>query len=169
MSLPGPGRGAGRRPPGTVRIRRARPGEAAGVARVMRAAVRGQRRAYPAPLLAAWGRLPALYHRWAMTAGGERYLVAARGPRLLGYVAWRGGELTALFVRPDEAGRGLGARLLARAEAGARAGGARRLTLVAARGAVPFYVAHGWRPGRPARSPLPGGGALPALRMWKPA
>jgi hypothetical protein len=41
--------------------------------------------------------------------------------------------------------------------------------MVAARGAVPFYVARGWRPGRPARSPLPGGGALPAMRMWKPA
>jgi putative acetyltransferase len=164
-----PRRRAGGRPAGTVGIRHARPGEAAAIARVMRSAVRGQRGVYPAPLLAAWGRLPALYHRWAMTAGGERYVVASRGPRLLGYAAWRGGEVTALFVRPGEAGRGLGARLLARAEAGARAAGTRRLTLVAARGAVPFYVAHGWRPGRPARSPLPGGGALPAVRMWKPA
>ncbi len=133
----------------------------------MRAAVRGQRGRYPAALLAAWGSLPALYHRWAMTAGGERYLVAARGPALLGYAAWRGGEVTALFVRPGGAGRGLGAKLLARAEAGARAGGARRLTVVAARGAVPFYAARGWRPGRPVTSPLPGGAALPAVRMWK--
>ena len=152
-----------------TRLRRARPAEAAAVARVMRAAVRGQRGRYPTALLAAWGSLPALYHRWAMTAGGERYLVAARGARLVGYAAWRGGEVTALFVRPGEAGLGLGARLLARVEAAARAAGARRLTVVAARGAVPFYVAHGWRPGRPVGSPLPGGGALPALRMWKVA
>ena len=155
--------------PGAARIRAARPEEAAAIARVMRAAVRGQRGRYPAALLAAWGSLPAFYHRWAMTAGGERYLVAALGARLVGYAAWRGGELTALFVRPDEAGRGLGARLLARLEAEARAGGARRLRMVAALAVVPFYAAHGWRPGRPVRSPLPGGGALPARRMWKPA
>jgi putative acetyltransferase len=152
-----------------VRLRFARPAEAATVARVMRAAVRGQRGRYPAALLTAWGGLPALYHRWAMTAGGERYLVAVRGAQLLGYAAWRGGEVTALFVRPGEAGRGLGARLLSRVEAAARATGARRLTVVAARGVVPFYTAHGWRPGRPVRSPLPGGGALPARRMWKVA
>jgi GNAT superfamily N-acetyltransferase len=135
----------------------------------MRAAVRGQRGRYPAALLAAWGSLPALYHRWAMTAGGERYLVAARGARLLGYAAWRGGEVTALFVRPGEAGRGLGARLLGRVEAAARAAGVRRLTVVAAPAAVPFYTARGWRVGRPVRSPLPGGGALPAVRLWLPA
>ncbi len=137
------------------------------MALVMRAAVRGQRGRYGEALLAAWGSLPALYHRWAMTAGGERYLVAARGARLLGYAAWRGGEVTALFVRPGEAGRGLGARLLARVEAAARAEGARRLTAVAALEAVPFYLAHGWRLGRPVGSPLPGGGALPAVRMCK--
>ncbi len=152
-----------------VRIRYARPGEAAAIARVMRAAVLGQRGRYPARTLQAWSRLPALYHRWAMSAGGERYLVAARGDRLVGYAAWRGEELTALFVRPGEAGRGLGARLLARLEAEATAGGARRLTMVAAPGVVDFYAARGWRPGRKVRSPLPGGGALPAQRMWKRA
>ena len=154
---------------GMVRIRPGRPEEAAAVARVMRAAVLGQRGRYPEELLAAWARLPALYHRWAMTAGGERYVVAVRGGRLVGYAAWRGGELTALFVRPGEAGRGLGARLLARLEAEATAGGARRLTMVAAPGVVDFYAARGWRPGRKVRSPLPGGGALAARRMWKPA
>jgi GNAT superfamily N-acetyltransferase len=135
----------------------------------MRAAVRGQRGRYPAALLRAWGGLPALYHRWAMTAGGERYVVAASGDRLLGYAAWRGTELTALFVRPGAAGRGLGARLLARVEAEARAAGARRLTLVAAREAAAFYLARGWRAGRAVRAPLPGGGALPSLRLRKPA
>ncbi len=153
--------------PAAVRIRLARLEEAAAIARVMRAAVLGQRGRYPARTLAAWARLPALYHRWAMTAGGERYLVAVRGARPVGYAAWRGGELTALFVRPGEAGRGLGARLLARLEAEAAAGGARRLTMVAAPGVVAYYAARGWRLGRPVRSPLPGGGVLPAWRMSK--
>ncbi len=151
-----------------VRIRRGRPAEAAAIARVMRAAVRGQGDRYPAAVREAWGSLPALYHRWAMTAGGERYLVAARGARLVAYAAWRGGELTALFVRPGEGGHGLGSRLLARLEAEARAGGAGRLTMVAAPGVVAYYAARGWRRGRSVRSPLPGGGALPAVRMWKP-
>jgi GNAT superfamily N-acetyltransferase len=157
-------RGAGQ---GAARIRPARLEEAAAIARVMRAAVRAQRGRYPAGLLARWGRLPALYHRWAMTAGGEHYLVAARAGRLVGYAAWHGAELTALFVRPEEAGRGLGARLLARLETAARAAGAQRLRMVAAGAAVPFYLARGWRPGRTVRSPLPGGGALPGVRMWK--
>lgn len=159
----GPARGG----PASVRIRGGRPEEAAAIARVMRAAVLGQRGRYPERLLAAWARLPALYHRWAMTAGGERYLVAVRGGRLIGYAAWRAGELTALFVRPAEAGRGLGAKLLARIEAEAVAGGARRLRMVAAPGVAAYYAARGWRRGRPVRSPLPGGGALPAVRMTK--
>ena len=152
---------------GTVRLRSGRLGEAGAVARVMRAAVRGQRGRYPAALLEAWGGLPALYHRWAMSAGGERYLVAERGGEVVGYAAWRGAEVTALFVRPDAAGRGIGARLLARAEAAARRGGASRLVAVAAREAVAFYAAHGWRAGRPEWTPLPGGGELPAVKMVK--
>jgi len=152
-----------------LRLRRGRPEDAPAIARVMRAAVAGEAGRYPARLLAAWA-VPALYHRWAMAVGGETYLVTERAGRLIGYAAWRPGEVTALFVRPSAGGRGLGARLLARAEAGARAGdGATpgRLTLLAARAAVPFYAAHGWRPLRAARSPLPGGRWLPAVRMGK--
>ncbi len=132
----------------------------------MRAAVLGEAGRYPARLLAAWA-LPALYHRWAMGPGGEAYLVAVRAGRLLGYAAFRGREVTALFVRPSAAGRGLGARLLEAVEKAAARGGARRLTLLAARAAAPFYAARGWRPLGAARSPLPGGLALPAVRMAK--
>jgi len=156
--------------PARLRLRRGRPEDAPAIARVMRAAVAGEAGRYPARDLAAWGSPPALYHRWAMAVGGEAYLVAEQAGRLLGYAAFRPGEVTALFVRPSAAGRGLGARLLARAEAGARAGdgpAASRLSLLAARAAVPFYAAHGWRPLRAARSPLPGGRWLPAVRMGK--
>lgn len=135
------------------------------MARVMRAAALAQADRYPIGLAEAWGALPALYHRWAMTAGGESRVVATAGGRILGFAGWRGREVTALFVHPRAAGRGLGARLLAAAEAGAARGGARTLTMVAARGAVPFYLARGWRDAGPGRSPLPGGGALPARRL----
>lgn len=159
----------GRPAPAPARLRRGRPADAPAIARVMRAAVAGEAGRYPARDLAAWA-LPALYHRWAMAAGGETYLLAGRGGRLLGYAAFRRGEVTALFVRPGAAGRGLGTRLLARAEAGARAGAADgRVTLLSARGAVAFYAALGWRRRRAVRSPLPGGRWLDAVRMVKPA
>jgi GNAT superfamily N-acetyltransferase len=151
-----------------VRLRRATLADAPAMARVMRAAVRAER-GYPPGALAAWAALPALYHRWAMTAGGERRAVAEVGGRVVGFAGWRGREVTALFVRPGAAGLGLGARLLARAEAGARRSRARTLTVLAARGAVPFYLARGWRAVRPEPSPLPGGRGLPAMRMGKPA
>lgn len=150
---------------GAARLRAARPADAAAMARVMRAAVRAAAAAYPPRAAAAWGSLPALYHRWALLAGGETRLVATLGGRVVGFAGWRGREVTALFVHPGVAGRGLGARLLAAAEAGAARSGARTLTVVAARGAVAFYRRHGWRDAGGARSPLPGGLHLPARRL----
>ena len=137
------------------------------MARVMRAAVRAAAPAYPPAAAAAWGRLPALYHRWALAAGGEARVVAVDAGRVVGFAGWRGREVTALFVHPAAAGRRLGARLLAAAERGAAAGPAGPLAVVAARGAVGFYLAHGWRDAGPGRSPLPGGPALPARRLVK--
>jgi N-acetylglutamate synthase-like GNAT family acetyltransferase len=150
-----------------VRIRRARVADAPAIARVMRVAARGARGAYPARTLAAWGSLPALYHAWAMTAGGETYLVAEQAGRALGYAGLRGGEVTALFVRPSAARRGVASALLARIEALARRRGARRLVVDAARSGVAFYRARGFTGGRTVRVPLPGG-ALGAVRMTKP-
>ncbi|HET9553916.1 MAG TPA: GNAT family N-acetyltransferase, partial [Anaeromyxobacteraceae bacterium] len=72
-----------------------------------------------------------------------------------------------LFVLPRAAGRGLGRRLLERVEAMARRDGVRALTVVAARGAVGFYEAQGFRAVRREGSPLPGGLTLPAVRMGK--
>lgn len=162
-----PGQGGAATAP--VRLRLARLADAPAMARVMRAAALAAAERYPPGAAAAWGSLPALYHRWAMGVGGEARVVAVRGGRLLGFAGWRGREVTALFVHPRDAGRGLGARLLAAAEAGASRGGARTLTVLAAKDAVAYYRAAGWRDAGPARSPLPGGGRLPARRMTRPA
>jgi GNAT superfamily N-acetyltransferase len=137
------------------------------MARVMRAAVRGEAGRYPAPLVTAWGSLPALYHRWAVTAGGEERIVAVDGGRVVGFAGRRGGEVTALFVRPAAGGRGLGSRLLAAVEAAARRAGRGRLSVQAARGAVPYYRARGWRVARAEPAPLPGGMRLPAAWLEK--
>jgi ribosomal protein S18 acetylase RimI-like enzyme len=162
----GAGRAA-RAPAAAVRVRRARLADAPRLAAVMRAAVRGvPAGTYPARTLAAWGALPALYHAWAMTAGGETVLVAERGGAVLGYAALRGAELTALFVRPSAARRGVASALLARVEARARRRGVARLRVDAAKSGVAFYRAQGFTGRRTVRVPLPGG-ALVAVRMAK--
>lgn len=154
--------------PAGVRVRRARPSDAAAVAAVMRGAVRGLARgAYRPDQIARWSSLPPLYHAWAMTAGGETYLVAERRGRILGYAALRGREVTAIFVRPSAARRGLGAALLARLERLAASRGARSLFAKAALPALPFYAARGYRGARRLRVPLPGGGALAARAVSK--
>jgi GNAT superfamily N-acetyltransferase len=132
----------------------------------MRASIRGLARGTcPPRALAAWSSLPALYHAWAMTAGGEEYLVAEERGRVAGYAALRGREVTAVFVLPSRARSGLGARLLRAVERRARRHGVRSLLVRAARGAVPFYEAMGYRGCRRVRVPLPGGAALPAIVM----
>lgn len=174
------GRGAGR-----IRLRPGRPGDAPGVARVMRAAVRGLPEGACTPRQrAAWSSLPALYHRWASGPGGERYLLAERAGRVIGYAAYlpaaparvprrpgapararREAELTAVFVLPAAGGQGIGRALVAAVALRARRSGAAALVVLAARPAIGFYARLGFSPGLPARSPLPGGVRLPARRM----
>jgi GNAT superfamily N-acetyltransferase len=133
----------------------------------MRAAIRGvPRGTYPGRTLAAWASLPALYHAWAMTAGGETILVAERGGRVLAYAGLCGSELTALFVSPAAARRGVASALLARIEALASRRGIMRLRVDAAMSGTSFYRARGFTGRRSVKVPLPGG-ALAAVRMTK--
>lgn len=150
-------------------IRPARLADAPALAAAMRAAIQAvPPGAHPAPALAAWARLPPLYHRWAMGPGGESYRVAERAGRVVGYAARRGPELTALFVRPRAQRTGVGRALVAAIARNARRAGARSLRVDAALGAAPFYRALGFAAGRARRVPLPGGGALGAVRMTLP-
>ncbi len=132
----------------------------------MRAAIRalpaGQ---HTAPELAAWASLPPLYHRWAMGPGGEAYVVAERRGRILGYAARRGGELTAVFVRPRAQGHGLGRALVEAVCAAAASQSHRTIHVLAARIAAGFYAALGFHAGGRTRAPLPGGVSLAAVRM----
>jgi len=135
----------------------------------MRAAVRAIAPGlHPARALAAWSRLPPLYHRWAMGPGGESYLVAVRGSRMLGFAALRERELTAVFVRPGAQGRGIGRTLVAALAGRARRAGKAELRVLAARSAAGFYALLGFRPAGQARVPLPGGLALAGVRMRLP-
>lgn len=149
-----------------VTLRRARISDSAAIAAVMRTSVRFLAAGSVSPRqLAAWSSLPPIYHAWAMTAGGEEYVVAVTGGRVVGYAARRGREITALFVRPSHARRGLGARLLAGVERRVAASGARSAFVRAAPGAVPFYESMGYRGRRTVRVPLPGGLHLRSRRL----
>jgi len=162
--LPGGGRRPG--PAAGTSIRGARLADAPALARVMRASIRAlARSAYGSRQIAAWSSLPALYHAWSMSAGGETVFVAESAGRILGYAALREGEVTALFVLPSAARRGLGSRLLGRVEREARRRGATRLVVRASRNGLPFYRALGFAGSRAIRVPLPGGGALRAVLL----
>ena len=154
-----------------VRIRRARIGDAAALSRVQRASVRGLARgAYTERQISQWTRLGPLYYRWALGVGGEIAFLAERGGRVVGFAALVAGpaaEVTAVFVRPAAAGRGVGSALLARVEAEARRRGIRRLVVKASLNGVPFYRARGYDRPRPIRVPLPDGAALDALLLTK--
>lgn len=67
--------------------------------------------------------------------------VAEDGGRLLGFVAWSGPDLHALYVLPDAAGRGVGSRLLTEA-----AGATSLWVLEDNHAARDFYERRGWAP-----------------------
>jgi GNAT superfamily N-acetyltransferase len=147
-------------------VRRARASDAVAIAAIMRAAIRAlPQGVHPAGTIAAWSSLPALYHRWAMGPGAETYLVAERRSRPIAYAALRGNELTAVFVRPSEGGRGVGAALAKAALRLARRRGERAVRVVAASNAVPFYERLGFRGGPTVSVPLPGGARLASRRL----
>lgn len=94
-----------------IDLRPARPGDGALMLDVTRASVAGlASRHYDAAQIAAWtrDRMPA-YYEPDIAAG--RTIIAEGQGRAVGFVAAVPGELTRLFIRPEVAGQGLGARL----------------------------------------------------------
>lgn len=105
--------------------------------------------AYTEAQLRVWfeGRSPTIYQA-ALEAGriwlAESAASAETAGRVLGFVGAVPGEVTLLFVRPEAAGHGLGARLLALGVSSARAGFDGALTVVATSNSRRFYERHGF-------------------------
>lgn len=155
-----------RRPP--ITIRRARLDDALRIRNLHVRSIRVLcREEYTKRQIAAWsgGRKPRDYRR-AMTAGGERMVVAEDGERLAGFASLRGDEVLAVYVHPRCARRGVGTRLLAAAESRARRRGVRRLYLDATLTGVPFYLVRGYRSVRQ-HAVLRNGIAIPVVQMMK--
>jgi L-amino acid N-acyltransferase YncA len=97
--------------------------------------------------------------RAALMAGGHPYLVAERAGMVVGYAyagpyrtrpAYRGTVETSVYVRPDQAGRGLGRRLLERLITQATAAGFRQMVAVIGdshnAASIALHAACGFRP-----------------------
>jgi putative acetyltransferase len=121
----------------------------------------------------AWARLGEQFRRDLL---GEGFWVAEAAGRLLGVGGWSPDGLEPelawlryLFVDPPAARRGIGRRLVARAERSAAAVDRPRLHVWSSLNAVGFYEALGYRVQRRARWPIQAGIELDYVLMAKRA
>ncbi|WP_461211463.1 GNAT family N-acetyltransferase [Desulfocurvus sp. DL9XJH121] len=124
---------------------------------------------YTAPQIAAWtaALAPALY---APALAGKVFLVAEgadlaiQGMAILDPDA---GEVCAVYVHPDHAGKGVGHGLLAELEAAARGGGLAELAVKSTLGAKGFYLRNGYQEHEAGLHRLPDGTSLACIAMTK--
>lgn len=138
-----------------IDLRRATPADAPAIRDVHLAAIEGiEPEQYTQDQLAAWAhdRDPADY---PIEAGDTYMLVAESTDGIVGF-GWMKpeadpyfeadveAEITAIYVRPDAAGHGIGSRLLDELESQGRRQGATTVGVWSSKNAVPFYAAHGY-------------------------
>lgn len=132
---------------------------------------------YPHEVIAPWSAAPlprsypALVHAGGAVIAQEQEQEQVQEPgALLGYAILDAatGEVDAVFVDPQAAGRGIGKTMLAALERMALGHGRTRLYLSASLNAVPFYQAAGFIVLRNAAYPHPCGIALACVEMEKP-
>jgi GNAT superfamily N-acetyltransferase len=98
---------------------------------------------------------------------GESNWVATDNTAILGYATSIPGELTALFIDPLHAGRGIGSSLLFAVEDHATRQRSPRLILQSTKTAQKFYHRHGYTPGNDEIYTLPDGVHIECVRMTK--
>ena len=158
-----------------VQIRRAHPGDAAGIALAHRDSIQTLGPGfYPPHLVEAWGEglTPDLYVN-AME-GGEVFFIATGQvdgkPAVLGFATHRVDDAVdgaSVYVRGAAARRGIGSALLRLAEEHARAHGATSIRIQASLAGVEFYKANGFEEKGRGEARLMSGQTMPCVLMEK--
>ena len=120
------------------------------------------------PKVAAWRGRTYFARRAALLP--PHACVAERADALAGFAAWRGEEMSQLFVAREEQGRGTATLLLARAEAALARGGVTRAFLLCGAGnrrAARFYEKHGWRTEAVVAVELPSTAGPRPVEAWR--
>lgn len=152
-------------------IRMARLDDAVAIQQVHQSSILGiDRSFYSDDELASWatGLTPDYYVR-CIVDDGETFLVSedAAG-NVVGWAAYKGDELTGLYVRPQVAGQGLGRALLSEAEGRMRAAGTTIASIKASLSGRGFYAAHGYSEAGRHGSTTRGGVVIEIVDMTKP-
>jgi predicted N-acetyltransferase YhbS len=127
-----------------IRLRPARSGDGVLMLDVTRASVELTRSHYDEVQRAAWTRdRTADYYEPDIAEG--RTILAEEGGRAVGFVSAVPGELTRLFIRPEVAGQGLGARLVRLGIELATLDAPGAVIVQATLNARSFYERHGFR------------------------
>jgi len=123
--------------------------------------------AYPPEVIAPWAASPPPAHYRALIGQGGCIVAEDAEGHLLGYgvIDQAGNEIDALFVDPDQGGRGIGRALM---DAMVALGDpSRPLVLSASLNAVPFYRRAGFQPLREEAYAHPSGVSLASVRMQR--
>jgi len=157
------------RPPLHVVVRAARPEDAMAIHRVQERSIRELGpTAYTPAEVESWAKgLRAEAYVKAMVSGSETMLVAEANGRILGFGSLKPLEISAIYVDPDVARRGVGGAVLRRLEDLAQAQGRRSVRLTASLPGEPFYRAHGYREIGRRKHPTRGGIPIDAVVMEK--
>ena len=170
-------------------VRAARPEDAPEIEALQHEAMRRLGAAYYTPMQIESGLRYIGTHDPALIADGTYYVAALDG-ELVGCGGWSrrparygadgaramldpatgaAARVRALYVHPEWTGRGIARRLMATAEAAARAAGFRRFELVSTLTAERLYRGLGYRELRRLAIPLPNGVEFPGIEMEKVA
>lgn len=153
----------------SLSIRRASPADAREICEIHKASIRRLcASAYSADTIDAWTDFLSP-ERYPPAMSRFEFFVA-EGEGILGFLILdlEGGELNALYLDPDAAGRGIGRRLVEHAERLARIENVPELKLKSTLNAVGFYEACGFSRVRESVHVNPAGVELPCVLMIKP-